>query len=221
MGEYSVSVYYARFDMPLPGNLWLKYLNSLSYSLKIKNSKFRRWKDKHAHLLGKMLLLKAVRDHGMSNFDFEDISYNEYLRPQLSADIDFNISHCDGLAVCAIGGNLRLGIDVERLTDIDLSHYVNVMTDEQWNEINSNVDPIDCFLRYWVMKESVIKADGKGLSIPLTDISFRENSVSYGDQIWYLSVLEIDTNFKSYLSVNKKGTKISLKEVDFYKVNCL
>ena len=65
------------------------------------------------------------------------------------------------------------------------------------------------------MKESIIKLDGRGLSIPLKEISENNNIVSYKEAKWYLSRLKIDDDYAACLATNYEKVKISLNFIDF------
>lgn len=88
----------------------------------------------------------------------------------------FNISHTQGLIVCAVALNVDIGIDVEfikrKSSTLKIAEYK--FSDVEIAELKSQ--PIDNqrkrFFDYWTLKESYIKAVGDGLSIPLDQFSF-------------------------------------------------
>ncbi|MCI8948961.1 MAG: 4'-phosphopantetheinyl transferase superfamily protein [Lachnospiraceae bacterium] len=88
-------------------------------------------------------------------------------------DIFFNISHSQGMAVCALG-NQPLGVDVEKIRPANLSIIRKCLTKKEQNylkslrEENRNQD----FFRFWTLKESYAKAVGIGLSLDFSSIEF-------------------------------------------------
>jgi 4'-phosphopantetheinyl transferase len=91
----------------------------------------------------------------------------------------FNISHSHGLlAVAMVDGGIEIGVDIERwtptlLADIDAlaaGHFTPVEHAE-YRQLSSCCRP-DAFLRLWTLKESVVKATGIGLMLPLRQIEF-------------------------------------------------
>ena len=87
-------------------------------------------------------------------------------------DIFFNISHCDSAIVIAFG-NSQLGVDVEcigRNVTQSLAKYI-CSSDEYEYLMNSDNFSTD-FYKIWTLKESYIKAIGKGLSFSLKDVNF-------------------------------------------------
>lgn len=213
-----LSLFYTQFTQPLPANLWDEYIHFLPAKLKDKNSRFVRWQDRHSHLFGKLLLCNALESHGYGKDDLKLLRYNKYDRPYLAPDIDFNISHSGDFVMCAIGENIKLGVDIEQAKKFDFAALKNVMTDEQWEDIHQSPSPMKAFYDYWTIKESVIKAEGEGLSIPLLDIHVKNGQVNINNNTWYLHELPIDNdNYSACLSVNKPNVEIEFKYVDFYK----
>jgi 4'-phosphopantetheinyl transferase len=89
-------------------------------------------------------------------------------------DLDFNLAHSDGIAVCLVGRGM-IGVDVE-----DLSRRAPLNVADQFFsaiEVQSLKErPVELrprrFYEYWTLKESYIKARGLGLSLPLDRFAF-------------------------------------------------
>jgi 4'-phosphopantetheinyl transferase len=100
----------------------------------------------------------------------------EIAAPALDTPLWFNLSHTDGCAVCVAGRVSQLGVDVENLNrktshDELARHYFAA---EEYDYLR-NLAPHrqrEAFFRIWTLKEAYIKAEGKGLSIPLASFSF-------------------------------------------------
>lgn len=89
-------------------------------------------------------------------------------------DIDVSITHCDGLAACAAGLAGAVGIDAEPLDrDVDVTLAADVFSAEErhWLHRQPAGEVKVNFLRLWTLKEAVIKADGRGLSLPLASFT--------------------------------------------------
>lgn len=89
-------------------------------------------------------------------------------------DIHFNISHCDGLAVCAIYSR-PVGIDVERVRPCQDCLLRRVLTEKERQQVlaaDGEEEQERCFVRFWTLKESYLKAVGCGITVPLTDVEF-------------------------------------------------
>lgn len=210
-----IDVLYTRFSKQLPGYLFNRYLSLLPFRLQDKNLRYRRWQDRHSHLFGKLLLLEGLKIYGYTDGVLNAVLYNQYSRPYLNGDIDFNISHSGEYVFCAIGKGVRLGIDVEEITQIDFDAFRQVMTKEQWQDIFESEDPRRTFFNYWTIKESVIKADSRGLSIPLLDIHVKESRVDYGNHTWHLYPLGVNKEYSVCLSTDWQNATIKTKCIEF------
>jgi 4'-phosphopantetheinyl transferase len=72
------------------------------------------------------------------------------------------MSHCREAAICAIS-EAPVGIDVESIREYreSLVHYT--MNDDEIAEITQSPNPALAFIRYWTMKEAVLKLSGEGI----------------------------------------------------------
>lgn len=97
-------------------------------------------------------------------------------RTELASRLRFNLSHTNGMAVCAIGLDTDIGVDVEfhansqGLLEV-ADHY---FSEREVGDLLSlpEGDREQAFFRYWTLKEAYIKAKGEGLSIALDSFSF-------------------------------------------------
>lgn len=104
------------------------------------------------------------------------IEKGQHGKPYLAGfpDIHFNISHCDGLAVCAIYSR-PVGIDVERVRPCQDGLLRRVLTEKERQQVlaaDGEEEQERCFVRFWTLKESYLKAVGCGITVPLTDVEF-------------------------------------------------
>ncbi len=83
----------------------------------------------------------------------------------------FNLSHTKKLVACAIGRLPQIGIDVEYIdgnTDLLEIARTAFSPSEYTTLHNAPVhDRRSIFYRLWTLKEAYIKADGRGMSLPL------------------------------------------------------
>ena len=211
-----VHIFSTFFKAPLRQSLFSDYLSLLSPELKEKNSRYVRWQDRHSHLLGKLLLIEALRIHGIETSVWNRIEYTAYRRPYIVlSGFDFNISHSGNFVICAIGKNTRLGIDIEENREVNLKNFRRVITADQWSKINNAHYPLKEFFKYWTIKESVIKADGRGFLIPLDKLEIENSTVQYEDKRWFVQELEFDSNYSAALATDQLS-EFKLHSIDFY-----
>ena len=109
------------------------------------------------HLKTWLMLVEMLKGWGVENFELQ---YNEHGKPSLVhyPDIHFNISHCkNGLAV-AVDGK-PIGIDIESIRNADSALVKKTMNDIEAAQIHNTED----FIRFWTMKEAVLKLRGTGI----------------------------------------------------------
>ena len=199
-----INIFSTFFKEPLEPSLFSNYLSLLSPALRERNSRYIRWQDRHSHLFGKLLLIEALKIHGIDPDIWRCIEYNSYQRPYLTLrEYDFNISHSGSFVICAIGKNTRLGIDIEENKNINFKNFRDIMTTDQWDEINNADYPLKEFYKYWTIKESVIKADGRGFLIPLDKLEVRNNTVQYEDKLWFVQELEFNSSYSTALATDQ------------------
>ena len=102
---------------------------------------------------------------------------NSHGKPFLSShpDIYINLSHCKGLAVCA-AGNAPLGIDCEPIGKMRSGAAKRVCAPIETVQLQNSQDPDLLFTRIWTLKESFVKAVGRGISYPMKNAAFSFDS---------------------------------------------
>jgi 4'-phosphopantetheinyl transferase len=92
------------------------------------------------------------------------------------AGLDFNLSHTHGLVACVVGRGTTVGIDVERLDRLRdaMSLATRFFSPAEVADLHACEQATRArrFIELWTLKESFIKAIGKGLSQPLDSFSF-------------------------------------------------
>lgn len=89
-----------------------------------------------------------------------------------------NLSHSGDYAVCAIADSV-IGVDIERIKAVNPSLAKRFFTEAENEFIKSSPNSGETFCDIWVKKESVIKAVGKGLAIPLSSFSVLGKTTEY------------------------------------------
>jgi 4'-phosphopantetheinyl transferase len=175
----SLHLYSTVYPERLSPSAFQELLSRLPPELQQKVSACRRWQDAYGILFGKLLLARALRQAGLSG-DLAGMQMTSYGRPYLEGYgksnpeggqgnmgcMDFNISHSGNRVVCILSTQGRVGIDLEETGDITISDFQSQFTPSEWAAITGAAMPLQAFYHYWTAKESLIKADGRGLQIP-------------------------------------------------------
>ena len=163
----------------------------LSEPEKARNLRYRHERDRRLHLLARWMvrsLLSSLEPEispAEWNFD-QDI----YGKPHISGPLrgvkrfHFNVSHTDGLVVVAISNCGPVGVDVENPSrPMDFLGLANRFFSAIEAEKIRNCESeklVSEFFKTWTLKESYVKAIGKGLAHGL-------------DSFWFKGV-SLDTN---------------------------
>jgi len=212
-----VDIYYTKIQNSLIKG-YQDYVEYLPEKLISRNKRYVRWQDKTANILGKFLLIEWLSSNHYDPNILKEIESTKYGRPYLPLDIDFNISHSGDYVICAVSKDLKLGVDIEEVKNIDINSFKSVFTKDEYRLILESSDRISAFYKLWTIKESVIKAEGKGLSIPLKEIMILPDGYtsSIDDNKWFLKELNLDGNYLSYLAIASPFIKINYKKIEFH-----
>lgn len=148
---------------------------------KIRVSKFIRPNDRVLHLCARAFLRHVLSRYNEVSPSAWTFKQNEYGKPFISNLNDdealyFNLSHTQGMVVCAVGQTEAIGVDVESVArDLDclrLAESVFAPAEIEALQACDEAGRAELFFRFWTLKESYIKAVGMGLSHPLDNFWF-------------------------------------------------
>jgi 4'-phosphopantetheinyl transferase len=163
------------------------FLSKVSPEKTKRIARFVHNADRYRSLLGEVLIRSIVIEQtGASNDDIRFV-YNHYGKPSLEHNpgFSFNLSHSgDWVVLLWDKGGPALGIDVEQIVPIDLGIAECCFTPRENAELRSRTgrERLDYFYRLWTLKESFVKASGRGLSMPLDAFS-----MIYSDRLGWFS----------------------------------
>ena len=114
------------------------------------------------------LLMHALKESGIGRDD--EFGITDEGKPYLKREgIEFSISHTAGRVMCVISDR-PVGCDTERIAH---RHGISerFFSEREKEQVSSSDDEDRTFCRIWTLKESYLKATGKGMSIPLDSFS--------------------------------------------------
>jgi 4'-phosphopantetheinyl transferase len=187
MLKMRIRIYSTEYKYALPTAQFRQLLTRVPVEMAEKSMRFRLWQDAYAFLFGKLLLAKAFKDHGYP-FDLQKLQYTRYGRPFVPGAPDFNISHSGYRVICTIACEGRVGVDLEAINDVNFEDFSHVFAPEEWRTIRSAPSPVNSFYNFWTAKESLIKADGRGLTMHLPGIIITpEHIIPLDGHRWHLT----------------------------------
>jgi 4'-phosphopantetheinyl transferase len=157
---------------------WEKETDSLFELLDVEERKraarFKFAAPRNQFLISRALLRQALGRY--RRIDARDIRFltSANGKPELAenCDLRFNLSHSAGVAVIAVVRHRQVGVDVERIRPdtnaLELAERFFSPPEVQWLRSQPAAQHVPSFFTCWTAKEAYIKAQGEGLSLPLT-----------------------------------------------------
>lgn len=167
-----------------------------------------------ARLILRCILSKYLHTPA-AEIQFAYIHKKPHIQLPKDTNLQFNLSHSVDIAVYAFTSHHDIGIDIEQIQDTFnaavakryFSHEENLSFAKLTSE-----EQIVAFYRLWSRKEALIKACGKGLSIPLSSFSVSvhdvEEQIDLENQRWTLIPLNLVDGYQSALATNQKVDKL-------------
>jgi len=129
------------------------------------------------HEIAHRLLAKVLFDiYGIAEYSFV---YGKHGKPYIKnrPKIFFNLSHCRGMAVCAIADR-EIGVDAELIRPYNGKAARRVFSENEIKYVSESPDSAEAFFRLWTLKEALGKAVGTGIFRGLKEYEFTyENGV--------------------------------------------
>lgn len=176
-----IHLYWALPDEIKDPQLLSNYQALLSAEEQARWERFYFARHRHQYLVTRALIrstLSRYIDKSPTEWRF---SVNAYGRPEIvrtanEPPLRFNLSHTDGLILCAVVLGADIGVDVEDLTrnNATLDIARRYFSPQEIADLN-RTEPEERrtrFFTYWTLKEAYIKARGMGLALPLNQFSF-------------------------------------------------
>lgn len=111
-----------------------------------------------------------------------ELVFGEKGKPSISnlEDVHFNISHSGQYVVCAVASR-EIGIDVERIRKVNLRIAERFFSPSEINDLMAcnEANRMQYFITLWTIKESYLKAIGRGLTQHLNSFTIVKNNHSY------------------------------------------
>ena len=154
---------------------------SLSEDEIIRADRFRYEQDKNRFISARGILRLILADYlsvepGALRFDYENEGKPRLRSITGKEDIQFNLSHSEGLALYVFTRGYEAGVDLERIRNFPEMEQIVEQLFAAGERALFGALPSGgkqkTFFNWWTRKEALTKATGKGLSYPLERIDF-------------------------------------------------
>jgi 4'-phosphopantetheinyl transferase len=154
----------------------------LSDAEKRKCAAFHFEKHRAEYALSHAMLRLVLSEYGPVKPEEWQFLTGEWGKPEIAGPVMdtplwFNLSHTDGFVACVAGRVRQLGVDVENMNRMtscgEIAKHSFAAAEYEYLKSLPPGRQREAFFRIWTLKEAYIKAEGKGLSIPLDSFHFR------------------------------------------------
>lgn len=201
-----MQLYAFKLDKKIDMGEYNKFISCISEEKEYKVKKFVKIEDSQRSLFADILIRNIIVEN--LNIKNQDIIFytNKYGKPYLkySKPFYFNISHSGNWIVCATD-IMEIGADIEKVDNIDLSIAEQFFSIEEYADIlrKKKEDRLLYFYELWTLKESYLKAYGKGLQSKLNSfsININNNSIILKTELQFKNCFfkqyNVDKNYKT------------------------
>ena len=213
----SAQVYFAHYGAAISDRVLCNYLEMMPPAIRSSIERYKRWQDRQATLFGKLLLLKALqlqcKDAGLRKF--RSLKLSQFGKPFINGGPEFNISHSEDIVVLALTQHQAIGIDIEKIRPVDKDDFVKELPEIISFYENREADQANhLFFECWTKKEAVLKANGRGLFVPLKDVVLRGDRACIGKSIWFIEQVSIDEGYCCHVATQKPLEDVLVQCVD-------
>ena len=212
------------------------YEQLLTPQEKERQGRLRFLKHRHQYLITRALVRTMLSR--FTGIDPAGMRFrkNRYGKPELvlskeNPKIRFNISHTEGLIACGVVLDRDIGVDTENIKRKEASLGIadRFFSSKEVKDLRRlpEEEKRDRFYDYWTLKESYIKARGKGLSLSLGQFTFHLSDdaplkITFDPRLkdhsehWRFWLLRPTHRHKAAVSVHSKGMQdysLTIKKV--------
>lgn len=207
-----ITIYQADSELVRKSTTLMHLLNKLPENMRKRALRYKFEIDAFNFVIGRLLLKTSLSNLGVpSNID--EIKFHNSGKPFIN-NISFNISHTEGMVVCAITTQGEIGIDIEKIKPVNLSNFEAWFTKSEWTDIYNTSSPLHKFYWYWTRKESIIKAMGVNLSyLHQIEIDISQDFFTENGRKWWLYELDLTDDFTTALCTEKETQEVNIKKI--------
>ncbi|MDJ0615580.1 MAG: 4'-phosphopantetheinyl transferase superfamily protein [Calothrix sp. MO_192.B10] len=209
-----------RIDLDLPESRLEELRQTLCDDEITRADRFYQKLHRHRFIAGRGILRSILANYlgiepSQVQFEYEPLGKPVLAEAHGDNRPCFNLSHSQGLGLCAVSCDRPLGVDLEYIRPMSdlLSLAKQFFAPSEYDLIQSlpPQQKKEIFFRYWTCKEAYLKATGVGLSklreIEIT-LSPRDSAQLKNISDWNLVEIKPGDNFAAAVAINGFGWEI-------------
>jgi len=228
--DNAVHIWHTRAPAELGREVTAHFLPMLAPEEQRRYERFVQAKDRCLYLLGKVLVRTVLSHYLPSTPEGWVFTTNPFGKPVLAnGEVQFNLSHTQGMVACVLARNFEVGIDVEnvdRSANLDVARRYFAPAEVAYLEKVPEERRGATFFLFWTLKEAYVKARGIGLSLPLEQFAFQLHDLATPRIVFDPAMKEDADAWQFFLSdlgsgehqaaVAVQGAKGKELDVEFY-----
>ncbi|NLW46659.1 MAG: 4'-phosphopantetheinyl transferase superfamily protein [Firmicutes bacterium] len=218
-----VEVYAVKIDQTIDSARFGRFMACVGQEKRDRIQRFYRIEDQQRALIGDILIRFLLCNKLLLDNNALIFEKTEFGKPFLVNDhkIHYNISHSGEWVLGAIH-YLPVGVDVEKIQPLDYQLAARFFSEAEYFNLNNKEGQakLEYFYEIWTLKESYIKAVGKGLSIPLESFSININEAAItvetikGPGKYYFNRYQLDQGYKVAVCAMENTFKERVKVIN-------
>lgn len=160
------------------------------------------------HEMATRMLSDILKNECNITYNEAKVIKNEHGKPRLSdSDMEYNLSHTNGMVLCGISKDGSIGVDVEPVKDTVDMIIPKFMTDREagvYGTLNT-AEKKEYFYRIWTLKEALAKAKGTGIDDEFKDTEFYLDLDTKYECGRLYSVASDNSDYDIYTGVIERG----------------
>jgi len=216
MNQEGILILFAHFEKEFDRDKWQNYISLLPDEERKRIDRHTRWQGRMARLIGRLLLLYGLKILLGEKNPHLSIIYNDRGKPSLAGNIDFNISHSGEYVICALSQGGKVGIDIEKIRDVEWEKFSRWIPPSQWIALHNSPNPKEDFFSLWSINEAVLKGDGRGLTA-ISELQVAEDGKSalLNGGEWFIEEIPLAEGYRCHLACNSPNVPHTIKELSY------
>jgi 4'-phosphopantetheinyl transferase len=198
-----VHLYFISLD--LPTERLEKLASLLSEDEIIRANRYHFPEHKRRFLAARGFLREILGLYLAINPEKVEFIYSERGKPSINAQLQFNLSHSEEMAVYGLTTGGRIGVDLEKMRSMkDLNSLTKrFFCAEEHELIAKSQEKETLFFQLWTAKEAYLKAVGTGISGGLDRVEVCLNPLKLDNVAgeWQLWTREIGDNYRATVAI--------------------
>jgi len=213
-----LKIYYTAIQQLPPPEIVQAKLHTLPQQMQDKITAYKAPFEKALQLSSKLLLEELLRASWVdSEVGLDEIEISKTGKPLFNKPLYFSSARSGNIAVTVATDRGDVGIDIEKITLVDIDIYRGYFTVPEWDYITKSQNPTESFFCLWTKKEAVVKAAGTGFFTSLASFDVLNKQCTVNNVTYKLSKVPLQEGYVCHVACTADGEIIEILKRDVFK----